>query len=215
MADIIHTVTNIPAFYVSPAMPVGQVGASLTPEQAIAQHNATMADDVQTIQLRAVSKLQQDYLGLPDVGILSNLDGNDSKNILDPLTSLPFNHIPLDTMGTLTLPGIGVESVVLTYQVQFGYEAIIKLYSINYLANGFTDGSGDIIWRIKIDGRAVKNFDNITTQRGSLATPRQIYDLRVFSGQVLTLTVVHVANAALNGDVEGSFIGITYPSKGN
>ena len=127
---------------------------------------------------------------------------------------LPANHIPLDASASVAMPAVGVEKDVVSYQVQNGYDAIIKLYSCNYLAGGFVEGSGDIIWRIKIDGRPVKNFDSITTQRGSLQIPRQIYNLRVYSGQTLSLTVT-CNNITLTGNTEGSFLGYTYPSQGN
>lgn len=186
------------------------------PDLTLDNHNKRMADDVQTLQLRAISELQQTLLGLPVSNALtSNSDDGTGNKALDDLTGLPINHIPIDVMGTITLPIIGAEAVVLTYNVPLGYDAIIKWYSINYLAAGFNDGSGDIVWRLKIDGRPVKNFDNIITQRGNLVSPRQLYDLRLYSGQVLTLTTQHIANPALNADTEGSFIGFCYPSKGN
>ena len=177
-----------------------------------------MAENVQTTELTAASILQQNAIGIPisELGSYYSGSGGDQSQAGQQVSAdgLPANHIPLDASASVAMPAVGVEKDVVSYQVQNGYDAIIKLYSCNYLAGGFVEGSGDIIWRIKIDGRPVKNFDSITTQRGSLQIPRQIYNLRVYSGQTLSLTVT-CNNITLTGNTEGSFLGYTYPSQGN
>jgi hypothetical protein len=64
------------------------------------------------------------------------------------------------------------------------------------------------------DGSPVRNYENIVVEKGSVAIPRPIAPLRIFSGQTINLVVNHVSNILLNGNMVGSFVGYFYPSQG-
>lgn len=134
-----------------------------------------------------------------------------------PWIEAPPGYVPFDPRATIPLPvAPSAETTVLTFVVPLGYDGVIKKYSNNITGAGFTNGSGDIVWRLRANGRAVRNFDAILFESGTVDFPRELVaPIRVYSGQTLIFTVEHVANAALAGNVICSFMGYIYPSLGS
>ena len=131
----------------------------------------------------------------------------------EPWGPYPDNRLPFDYGGAIALPAIPGENTVITFQVPNGYDGVAMAYSLNFLGGGFTQESGDIIWRIYRNNVAIRNFEQITTERVSISTPRNIANLQVFSLDIITITVNHVANVALNGQVVASMMGYFYPNQ--
>jgi hypothetical protein len=75
-------------------------------------------------------------------------------------SSIPLASAVLDT-----------DTVVQSFLVPTGYDGVITAPVNIYSGLGFQDGSGDLIWRIKINLRYAKDYGVITTQSGSLTTP--------------------------------------------
>lgn len=121
----------------------------------------------------------------------------------------------VDEQAALALPAVGTESTVLTFLIPQGYDFFIRRISHNFTGGGFVQGSGDIIWRLLIDNAPVKNFQNMSSEKGSVDAPRDIDGIRAYSGQTLLYTVLHAANAALNGNIICSVNGSLYPSEGS
>lgn len=142
-------------------------------------------------QLFDIAKLHQRVLS----GGVIDIDGriHNNKNVARPF----------DYTSSVDLPGVGLSSTVLEFVVPKGYDAIVRRYAIVFDGGGFVQSSGDIVWRLLSDGKAVPNFENIDAERGKLDSLRELDDLVFYSGQVVTLQVIHVANAALNGKVLG------------
>ncbi len=61
--------------------------------------------------------------------------------------------------------------VALSFQVPVGYDAVITGVVNTYLASGFSEGSGDLLFRIKLSRYFAKDMGNITTTLGSLQMP--------------------------------------------
>lgn len=123
-----------------------------------------------------------------------------------------------DPRAVLVLPNPppAAEATVLTLTVPTGLDGVIKKYSNNLTGGGFVNGSGDIIWRIRRNGRAIRNFDNILFESGTVDFPRELAaGIRIYSNDIITFTVEHVANAALAGNVICSFVGYFYPALGS
>lgn len=122
----------------------------------------------------------------------------------------------IDEQSSAALPTIAAgETTILTFIVPQGFDCIIRRLSHNFTGGGFVQGSGDIIWRILIDNAPVRNFQNMTTEKGSWDQPREIDGIRAYSGQTIRYNVVHAANAALAGNVICSLNGSLFPSEGN
>lgn len=175
----------------------------------------------ETHALRLVTTLQQQKLGgrgyAPFAQALRGLDPAEiANNGIPPWVQPPQGHLPFLAHDVLARPGVvfpavGAAGVVLTLPVPQGYDGVINALSNNYVAGGFVSGSGNLIWRILADGRAIRNFNNITVELGTLQLPRSVDGIRVFSGQAITYTIDHIANAALGGNTVCTLKGYFYP----
>jgi hypothetical protein len=131
---------------------------------------------------------------------------------LDP----PLGSYAFDEQDGISLPAISatVFTVVLQFQVPNGSDGVINFVSNNFIAGGFADFSGDIIWQILLNGKPVRNFSNIRAQKGTPAQGRQVSPIRIYSNQLVQYVVRHNANVALTGgQVVCSLNGNYYPSQ--
>jgi hypothetical protein len=123
----------------------------------------------------------------------------------------------LNKIGNINLPvAEGVETPVITFQVPPGYDGVIVNPVNEYTGTGFFEGSGDIVWRIRLNRRYVKDYGNIQTTLGSLTLPMsaQTHTIRLESNQIVTYTATLGAGALgrLNGGkIICAIIGWTYP----
>lgn len=60
-------------------------------------------------------------------------------------------------------------------QVPVGYAGVITGLVNMYTGTGFVEGSGDIVWRVRVNQRWVKDYGNLATTLGNLAAPCMIY----------------------------------------
>jgi len=66
---------------------------------------------------------------------------------------------------------LGVDTVVQSFIVPYGYDGVIAAPVNEYTGMGFAEGSGDLIWRIRINQHYVKDYGNIQTTLGSTIQP--------------------------------------------
>lgn len=128
----------------------------------------------------------------------------------------PPGSVPFDEKGAITLPPAptpGVDIVVVQFVVPTGYDGVINYISNNAALGTDQEGSGDLVWRILINDRPVRNFGNITFQNGTIAQGRIVSPIRIFTGQTVTYTVQYAAGI-VTGQVICSLSGYFYPSKG-
>jgi len=84
-------------------------------------------------------------------------------------------------------------------------------------ATGFTEGSGDITWRLSADSRYLRDEGNLQVTVGSLITPSPVPrgNLRVYSGNLMLFTVAFAVGAEArlnpNARVVCSITGWYYP----
>lgn len=117
--------------------------------------------------------------------------------------------------GTVALPVVGAPSaIVVTYQVPQGYDGVIQQFSWNFTGGGFVQGSGDLQAQMLRNGVPIRNYDNILKEAGTINIARAISPIRIYSNDIISLVVNHVANNLLSGNLVGSFIGYFYPSAG-
>src|ERR1039458_222030 len=129
-----------------------------------------------------------------------------------PWLEPPQGTLPFHQQQVVTMPAVAASAVVVSLVVPFGYDGVINTYSWNDTGGGFVQGSGDLQVQILRNGGAVRNYDNILVEKGTMQIPRPISPLRVYSGQVITLVVNHIANILLAGNIVGCFSGYFYPS---
>jgi hypothetical protein len=132
-----------------------------------------------------------------------------------PWGSYPRGHIPFDTIGQVALPVAPSIDTDVPFSPQLivpnGQDGVITAYSINFEGGGFVQASGTIIWRILRNGQPIRNFDRIVSERGNSVSPRLLNNIRVYSGDIITVVVNHVSDNVLNGQVIVSLLGYFYP----
>lgn len=136
-------------------------------------------------------------------------------NFSFPWGDYPPNHVPFSPGGSIYIPDVGAGPVVIPFDQPLitpdGYQGVITQYSLNFTGGSFDSGSGDIVWQLLRNGQPFRNFERITTECGSLASPITIHNLRIDSGDEVTATVNHVANGTLVGRTIIKLIGYFYP----
>lgn len=123
-------------------------------------------------------------------------------------------NLPIDQPGQVAVGGIGTISTVLSYTVPLSSDGVIKYYMIDY-SGPWNQGSGDLIFRLLVDGSPLPGFNNIRFKAGAVNNPVPLGGgLRVYSGQTISITVEHAANLGLTEYALARFVGWTYPRKG-
>ena len=173
------------------------------------------ADQANTIAQGLISTGLQQWAKL-QAGALNEQTANPTPYInRRPWIDEPDGSVPFDPQGGVAIgnPPPAAQQVVLSMLVPTGYDGVIKAISCN-TAFPFNDFSGDLVWRLLQNGRAVRNFDNILAQKGTVQQPRNISPIRIYSGDLVQFVVTHIANVALNGNIICTLGGYFYPSQG-
>lgn len=128
----------------------------------------------------------------------------------------PPGSIPFDEQGTLSIPVTpGVDVPVLVMVVPQGYDGIIRWVSNNVINATPAFLPGNLIWKIEINGRPVRNFGNILQEKGTIYQGREVSPIRVFSGDSVSYTVqLPASSPGITGETVCSLTGYYYPSKG-
>lgn len=138
----------------------------------------------------------------------------------------PIEAAPLTDFQTLGVFN-GLDTVVLQMRVPLGYDGVIHDVVFNFGGSGFTEGSGDITWRLAADylpaggvstdvtgGRYLRDMGNVTTSIGSLTQPSPVPrgGLRIYSNDLVTaLCSISPAATVANGNIIVSISGWVYP----
>ena len=127
----------------------------------------------------------------PATGLLSYTRG------AAPIPGQQSFMFPQGVAGITTPANNGLDNTVFSFRVPDGYVGVIDALSHNYTGGGLVQGSGDLTWRITIDGRAVKNYDAITVEFGSPQQRLQISGIAVEPSQTVAYVVNHAVASGL------------------
>lgn len=121
-----------------------------------------------------------------------------------PWIEMPPGGEPFDEFNSIVTPNAnGVETVVLNFEVPYAYDGIILGVFNGFTGPGFVEGSGNLIWRIRLgqanlQGKPVRNYSNIRVTLGSLAQARSVQGgIVVQSGQTVQYTVTHAIGSPI------------------
>ena len=121
-----------------------------------------------------------------------------------PWVEMPPGGLPFDEFASIVTPAANsTETLVLSYPIPFGYDGIILAVTNLFTGPGFVEGSGNLIWRIRIgaaalQGTPVRNYSNIRNTLGSLQQPRTVFGgILVESDQTLQYTVTHAIGSPI------------------
>jgi hypothetical protein len=123
----------------------------------------------------------------------------------------PINWENVDQIGYVLLPAIGAEATIISFQVPLGRNGIINKVANNFVGGGWVEGTGDVIWRIEVDGApppGANSYHNIPASLGSPAQPVGISGFRIFENQIVEIEAFNNP-AGPNGGVvvAGQFVG--------
>lgn len=164
---------------------------------------------------RGLQELTHLYMGLFVSSTLDSAQPNSpppTTIVNRPWVTPPEGFVPFDGAAAIALPAVGLAQV-LAITVPDGHDGVINQFSWNFTGGGFVQGSGDIIVQVQRDGVAVRNFENILVEKGTIGVARPISPIRVYNKQVISIVVNHAANALLNGFIVGSLVGYFYPTQ--
>lgn len=126
----------------------------------------------------------------------------------------------IDQIAYALLPAIGSTVVVISFQVPTGRNGVINKVANNFVGGGWTEGTGDIIWRILVDQvppSGASSYNSIPASLGVPSNPIGISGFRIFENQLLQLVAFNNP-AGPNGGVivagqrlGGRLMGHLYP----
>lgn len=138
----------------------------------------------------------------------------------DDFAAIPAQARPFRAaLGIVTpVPAVGDQTVV-SVRTPLGYDGVVTGLFWGYSGQGFLEGSGDILWRLKINQRYVKDLSNTPFQLGSPRLPLPMTEVQQLqSGQVASV-IVNVPN--LSGLIQvgqsrifAALIGFWWPRAG-
>jgi hypothetical protein len=126
----------------------------------------------------------------------------------------PVNWENIDQLNYVNLPAVGATATIITFQVPTGRNGIINKVACNFVGGGWVEGSGDVVWRILVDGGTppgATSYDSILGSLGSPAQPVGISGFRIFENQVVTLVAFNNAVLVAGQKVGGRLLGYLYP----
>ena len=121
---------------------------------------------------------------------------------------------PLSAFGAPFFTGVNV--VLGEFECELGYDGAITHFICGFTGVGHDEGSGDIVWRLKIGQRYAKSIGNVQTTYGSLQTALTVpgSSYRIISGQTIQLIASIPAGSPVNGGrVFAGVMGWTYPRR--
>jgi hypothetical protein len=104
----------------------------------------------------------------------------------------PINWENIDQIAYVTIPAIGAEITILKFTVPIGRNGVINKVANNFVGGGWTEGTGDLQWRILVDGApppSANSYAAIPASLGSPANPTEISGFRIFENQVVSVTL--------------------------
>lgn len=170
----------------------------------------------QAVSLQELSALHNTYLVQGQ--LISTGTGADTSAPLPttivkkPWLDAPDGTVPFDPQTAVPLGVVGATVVAVELIVPDGYDGVINEYSWNFTGGGFVQGDGSLKAQVLRNGAAIRNYDNILVEKGTIAHARHIAPIRIWSGDRIQVTVNHVSNVLLDGQVVASLVGWFYPS---
>lgn len=155
-----------------------------------------------------------EYLPQPSQALIRGKYSDSSAPLTAPWIAMPDGGYPVMNPGTIPTPAISatVWTDVISIIVPNGYDGVFDGVLNKYNGLGFIDGSGDLIWRILVNGQAVRNYDNILIQLGNDSITGKTR-IRVKSADVVQFQVTN-ANLIGAGTQIFCFLGgWYYPNK--
>lgn len=136
-----------------------------------------------------------------------------------PWSAMPRSGQPYQKVVSVALPAAeGVETLLLSYRIPYGYEGVLVTVTCLFTGTGFSEGSGDITWRVRNNFRFYKDLGAIEISLGDLEFPYPLEGggYQVWSNDLIRFYTVLGAGAlgrlAPDGRIVVGITGWIYPN---
>lgn len=105
----------------------------------------------------------------------------------NPLHAIPEQGREFSKYGAIDLPPLpSVDTQIFQFRVPLGYDGVIYALLCKYTGLGYVNGSGDIVWRFRINDHWIRSMRAIPTELGDYSGYMQLDEFfKVQSGQVI------------------------------
>jgi hypothetical protein len=109
------------------------------------------------------------------------------RDVDNPLHLIPEQGREFHKYGAIGVPLVpNLDTQIFQFDVPLGYDGIIYGVLCKYVGWGFTNGSGDLIWRFRMNRHWIKSLHEIPTELGDFTAYAQLDEfVRVYSGQTI------------------------------
>lgn len=98
----------------------------------------------------------------------------------------PFNVTPAPFVA-YPAPGAG-QTTIISYQVPKGFRAKVTRMAINTWGGQIYDGTGNVVWRVMINGAAEKGMEKMMSQFGTDSNPIPV-SIALNENDIISVTV--------------------------
>jgi hypothetical protein len=113
----------------------------------------------------------------------------------DEQQALPAQAKPFYREGGITTPAAAAgDQILCQFLVPTGYDGLLSGFFFGYSGQGFTQGSGDILFRIKTNQYYVKDLGNVPYLIGSTKYPCPMTEGKVLYSDQRVQAIVNVPN---------------------
>lgn len=124
-------------------------------------------------------------------------------HVQKPTNGLDFEKMFFQPLSAFQTAGVfnGIDTVIGQWRVPNAWDGVIKKVVFGFTGDGHNEGSGDIVWRLKIGQRFANDFGNVVNSYGSLQTALlvQQQNIKLLSGQTVTLLGNIPATSTISG----------------
>ena len=111
----------------------------------------------------------------------------------------------------------GEDTIIAQFVTPNGWDGVLNRVVFGFNGQGHVDGSGDIVWRVKVGVRYVRNLGNVTNTFGDFATAFSVPgwdNIRLVSQQTITFYANIPSGSPVNsGNVSAGGFGWFYPRR--
>lgn len=128
--------------------------------------------------------------------------------------SLPAFAVPFKSIHSIPTPLPAAGDVQVTQLiVPTGYDGLLTAIFWRYNGVGFAEGSGDIVWRLRVNNRYVKDLGNVGVTLGSEVSPMPMTEgQQLQSGQAVSILVnVGAGIPITRSTITAGLIGFFWP----
>lgn len=140
------------------------------------------------------------HITFPDICVIPK----EYRNLLpwdEDFGAIPIQAVPFNKTGGIETPTTASgDNVVASFRVPVGYDGLLTACYFGYSGQNFIQGSGDILTRLRINQRFVKDLGNNPFLMGSPTLPLPLTEGQILLSGMWVQAIVNVPN--LSGQIQ-------------